>query len=100
MDEIKHTPGPWNAASSASSVVGWPVVSQQGKPICDILGVPKGFPNEEKHNAEAMANGHLIAAAPDMYEALLTIANVAPGNGDVCELIAEIARKALAKSYK
>lgn len=69
MTEARHTPGPWLAASSASSVVGWPVVSQQGKPICDVMCVPHNFPNAEKHNAESAANAQLIAAAPDLLHA-------------------------------
>jgi hypothetical protein len=40
----------------------------------------------------------LIAAAPAMLEALETIASIAPGEGDVCELIARRARAAIAKA--
>lgn len=38
----------------------------------------------------------LIAAAPLMRDALEAIAGFAPGNGDVCEVIARRARAALA----
>jgi hypothetical protein len=35
--------------------------------------VPKGFPNEEAINAEVLANARLIAAAPELLEALRTV---------------------------
>ncbi len=71
--KAQHTPGPWNAATSASSVVGWPIVAQSGRPIANMTCVPKGFPNEEAINAEVLANARLIAAAPELLEALRTV---------------------------
>lgn len=47
---------------------------------------------------EEIANAHLICAAKVMYETLETIAGFAPGNGDVCEIIAQRARAAIAKA--
>jgi hypothetical protein len=63
------TPGPWMAAASPSSVVGWPVVRQGvGRSICSISYLPKDAAPEVY--AESEANARLIAAAPDMFEAL------------------------------
>lgn len=62
------TPGPWMAAASPSSVVGWPVVRQGvGRAICGVSYLPKEA-NAEVY-AESEANAHLIAAAPDGYVA-------------------------------
>lgn len=46
----------------------------------------------------AEEHAQLIAAAPFMYDTLREIAGFAPGYGDVCEIIARRARKALAKA--
>lgn len=68
----RHTPGPWIAAAGPSSVVGWPVVSQQGRSICSITwrerAVPAGEAEETKE--ETRANARLIAAAPDLLATL------------------------------
>lgn len=66
----KHTPGPWIAASSPSSIVGWPVVSKEGRPICSMPEIPPELPNADNINAETLANAHLIAAAPEMLAVL------------------------------
>jgi hypothetical protein len=44
------------------------------------------------------ADARLIAAAPDLLEALQGIAAFAVGEGDVCEIIAKRARAAIAKA--
>jgi len=63
------TKGPWMAAAKPSSVVGWPVVAQSGRSIASVTYFKLGdqFSN---HDAESGANARLIAAAPEMYEAL------------------------------
>lgn len=57
-----HTKGPWMAAARPSSVVGWPVVSPaaMGRSICNVT---VGHEDSED-------NARLIAAAPDLLEAL------------------------------
>lgn len=57
----KHTPGPWKMRRSGR-------ISVAGFDICAIaaLPVPGGF----SLNGEAFANAALIAAAPDLLEAL------------------------------
>lgn len=60
MANSKWTSGTWMAAAKPSSVVGWPIVSSpMGQAIANV-----------HMNDEAMANAHLIAAAPDLYKAL------------------------------
>lgn len=60
----KHTPGPW----SINPKGGTPMVGidlQDGGELLPIVEVVYGY-----NNAEAKANAHLIAAAPELLEAL------------------------------
>lgn len=66
----KHTKGPWLAASHPSSLLGWPVVGHRARAICSVH-MRKGETEEGcQINAEAGANAKLIAAAPELLEAL------------------------------
>lgn len=73
MSETKFTQGRWMMAAKPSSVVGWPVVaSPQGRSICSLnyvqhSQIDPSVPGDQAFNAESRANGHLIAAAPDLY---------------------------------
>lgn len=72
MGEVKHTPGPWEYIDATK------VASMQYAPACVIKSGNKQisrfswnddspfFPNKE----ESQANARLIAAAPEMLEAL------------------------------
>lgn len=64
----KFTPGPWEARGKAIVVRGSPRWNNayNGR-ICNVQGAGEG---DNKINATAKANAHLIAAAPAMYEAL------------------------------
>jgi hypothetical protein len=64
---MTHTPRPWEAASKPSSVVGWPVVGELGTLIADVSTM--SFPGQPIPK-EALANARLIAAAPELLEAL------------------------------
>ncbi len=68
MSEPKWTAGPWMMAAKPSSVVGWPIVAQTGRSIASLSYVDHSSYAES--NAESKANGHLIAAAPDLIAAL------------------------------
>lgn len=65
MGKRPWTPRPWLAAASRSSIVGRPVVGPQGKVIANVYAQD----DEE-------ANAALIAAAPDLYEALERLCEV------------------------
>lgn len=71
-----HTPGPWLAAASASSVVGWPIVQPgTGRLICNInyvqrTAIDPNVAGDRAFNAESKANSRLIAAAPELLDAL------------------------------
>jgi hypothetical protein len=64
------TPGPWRAASKPSAVVGWPVISIHGRSICSVAYRNNWNLPDSAERGEATANAALIAAAPDLYEAL------------------------------
>ena len=89
----KHTPGPWSAECRAVGYKG----GEWGKDeflqwvVCGPE-VPSG------RGQFFQADARLIAAAPDLLAALQVIASFAVGNGDVCEIIAQRARAAIAKA--
>jgi len=63
-----HTPGPWRVVNGGRRVDG-PFVTTFGEgsqPIADVR-VPNGSKNER------LANARLIAAAPDLYHALVEL---------------------------
>ncbi len=95
----EHTKGPWHAASY-SSKVGSPVVSASGRPIAQIVyfQLGEGF---ENHDRESAANGALIAAAPDLLEALKATRKQLHAMGvgvDVRHAITDMADMAIAKA--
>lgn len=66
MENQQHTPGPWIVDSWSSS--GWSVRSKIGLAISS-----KRYRNEltgQEYRDEMLANAHLIAAAPELLEAL------------------------------
>lgn len=58
---MKHTKGPWDFFSGMG---GWYINSKEGKTVADAYG---------ENKEEAKANAKLIAAAPDLLEALQDI---------------------------
>lgn len=62
-----HTPGPWIAAASASSIVGWPIVGPRGRAVASVHCRRGDTPEGAQINSEAGANARLIAAAPELY---------------------------------
>lgn len=58
----KHTPGPWKVEMKTMVMAG-------RRSICSAGGYSQNF-DTEKVAAENQANARLIAAAPDMLEAL------------------------------
>lgn len=82
----KHTPGPWRVGDAGHAVFGAPGSGlYPNAPIC----VVKGIANK--------ANAALIAAAPEMFEALKKIAQGDGAYGYQAVEYKEIARAALAK---
>ena len=81
MIEPKFTPGPWSLLFNDKTKV---VLEQQGVAVF-IADTYAGFTKSEE---EQKANAALIAAAPEMYEALADIAENC-GNRGCSETCAE-----------
>lgn len=68
----KHTPGPWILTS-----MGWSVYSD---PAASFRHVATVAHNKATRTLESAANGRLIAAAPDLLEALKQFVNALDGH--------------------
>jgi hypothetical protein len=62
---MKHTPGPWVIHFSKAQVDAFDGEDGQPLPVCKLL-----WPIKKRSEAETRANANLIAAAPDLLEAL------------------------------
>lgn len=97
----EHTPGPWTL--DASRMILGPCFTGELKAI--VERVRGGNPREADANARLIASAPTLAADlaaaqklnAELVECLAKIADFAPGNGDVCEIIARSARAVLAK---
>ena len=92
MADVKFTSGPWRVFTTkdGSKLVG--VGEQTGEGITDC-----GFGMWGGGDAEALANAHLIAASPDLYEALKE-ARIALNGGPITEGLCHQVDAALAKA--
>lgn len=69
----KHTPGPWKVSDDVDETV-WVSAKAQDNVICDIVGRIWDFEAKTSQiTDEDIANARLIAAAPEMLEALENI---------------------------
>lgn len=83
----KHTPGPWAIYVKTPSDVVIRKISKDGYELCAIARVSSGY-----------ANTHLIAAAPELLEALQKIAGNTYDEWTNGAEAARIARAAIAKA--
>ena len=75
MSDTKFTPGPW-AMDAMGNVWG------DDTKVCEMSVMPRQYYSyRKKTQQEHEANAHLIAAAPDLYEALV-IAKIAMERDD------------------
>lgn len=71
MSGAKFTPGPWQYASG---VVDAPNSGGHARMICQgISASERGYGSRDQRQAIADADGALIAAAPDLYAALVMV---------------------------
>ncbi len=88
-----HTPGPWPLKLS--------VVQGTDGTMHPHAEIGAGRVNGKYFSVSGCISeddARLIAAAPELLEALDVIASFAFGHGDVCEIIAKRARAAIAKA--
>jgi len=79
MNELKHTPGPWRVSNSNGMIC---VSAPKGHPHQSLCAVgyetAKTYPEEVQRGlrADTEANARLIAAAPELLEALTLLVEV------------------------
>ena len=93
------TPGPWKVEEPFVSIGCWDIKNNEGNEVTKIWA---------KGSNHAKANAHLIAAAPEMYEALKDVLSYLPArdgkrvpgdpDGDVQLMIANKIKQAFAKA--
>ncbi|WP_336804043.1 hypothetical protein [Erwinia aphidicola] len=91
MKEFKGTPGPWYVHDNG---VFYDIQTHSGINIGNICASQHTFDDSAHNGLVATANGHLIAAAPELLSALQGVIRVADRETD--EFIA--ARAAVAKA--
>jgi len=95
--ENKHTPGPWKIIYPEGFLYH---IVINGRPfIATIDGQYPDLEQCEEHEQENLANAKLIAAAPELLEALRAIAEELPDPTlSVTKIIKEIAESAIKKA--
>lgn len=73
--EAKHTPGPWHigmrGGANSNLIYAYNGVDQHhDTPICSVYGMYQHCDVNEQKDNEGLANARLIAAAPELLEAL------------------------------
>jgi hypothetical protein len=82
-NKMSHTPGPWKAVDDVDEGVWVSPQNTNNNIICDIVG--RIWDPEAKATQitdEDIENARLIAAAPDMLEALEKVIDLAKANRD------------------
>ena len=91
--ESKHTPGPWKVANNSRSVLAGPVkINQQAGPAAQCAAV------EAKNEFTLRANARLIAAAPEMLEALTELVEWSKTSNGTSKQVVDKAKAAIAKA--
>lgn len=88
MSEPKFTPGPWIVCPDVGLQIPVASVAKEGlkRNVSHVAGI---------RNGEGAANAHLIAAAPDLYEALDNLEN---DDGSIPDHAWKLVQAALAKA--
>ncbi|MEQ5740575.1 hypothetical protein [Providencia rettgeri] len=91
--EFKHSPAPWRCHDKRPNCSGYSIVGNDGQYI--------GFVGDSDELSPIDANVHLIAAAPELLEALIELTESAKeaidGLGDLSDAI-DTAKAAIAKA--
>jgi hypothetical protein len=101
---MKHTPGPWRSIidDTGGQWSGWPLcITAENEDDRSVVRTGGQWPYEwdaATSQREAVANARLIAAAPDLLEALESlVANLAEGDF-ISETRIDTARAAITKA--
>jgi hypothetical protein len=92
----KHTPGPWTGYKCIEPSRAWTINASPKNVVCGISGGAM----IDKSDEELEANARLIAAAPDLLDALRCCLAMIEGEG-LDELhgdLAEVVRAAIARA--
>ncbi len=91
--EFKHSPAPWRCHDKRPNCSGYSIVGNDGQYI--------GFVGDSDELSPTDTNAHLIAAAPELLEALIELTESAKeaidGLGDLADAI-DTAKAAIAKA--
>lgn len=88
----QHTPGPWSHGELSGDIL-----DPRGRSICEILDA-NGEPHGGVPIKQAEANARLIAAAPELLNALKEMLRSMVGRHDESVPAVERARAAIAKA--
>ena len=95
MTDTHFTPGPWRVITdeSAAQVTGFPCIESDGYTVVGVEGMYGDIDTD-------FANARLIAAAPDMLEALRGVVSEYdnPDNGRTLRWAVDDARDAITKA--
>lgn len=70
-NSVRHTPGPWRVNVISFTPVVY--VTTEDHQTVAVAHAPEHELDAPEHKAQAEANARLIAAAPELYQALVTI---------------------------
>ncbi len=93
---MKHTPGPWSAGSRVNNFID--IFHSQANVKGAITLALCRVQSRASWVEESKANARLIAAAPDLLEALQNLLKVHEGEGGTRYHAGDIARAAIAKA--
>lgn len=97
--DMNHTPGPWEVlyveGDKGFNVVTHSPAAKHVKAVCECWPC---LVEEEEHREELLANARLIAAAPDLLEALALCLEYIEDNDDGASGVMEEARAAIKKA--
>ena len=96
---MKHTPAPWTVKSPTNiKGDGWTRIMSNGVQIAKVNAVHPAGKRESGDFEQETANARLIAAAPELLEALQEIALLAPERETNTYKMQDIARAAIARA--
>ena len=95
---MNHTPGPWAAMPSRVSTLEWVICADPGSPILRVRSLCAA--GKVVPHGESEGNARLVAAAPDLLQALRDLLQVIEHDQLIPESVSymRLARAAMAKA--